>query len=352
MDYPSGHREAVYMNDYCRYVFSLPENLYISRQKSIRLVVRRHAVVVANFTEHKLVEILHYLIGQGVFRYPSAAAQEFPNLREAGITIGVQSPADISIENRLPESQTHEMTTIDLSWLRDSFDDNSYSDLILVSRGRQYNAHRAIVCPQSPVIAKKCKFQDATQGGTLCDTCGASPGYYFDFLDDDPQAVDCLIQYFYQQDYQSSCNSPRVKDAESCDAEHEVSVSLSEQDDIDDSYPILHVRVYALAELYGILTLKRLALEKFNKTIRENVQTHRFLASVEEAYTSTVQEDRGLRDAITEFFYTHPDLLDEERVQHTLRRTENLSFDIVMYWHHDHQTPKKAVPIWGYPVAS
>ncbi|KAF5989281.1 polyketide synthase [Fusarium bulbicola] len=216
MDYPSGYREAVYMNDYCR-------------QKSIRLVVRRHAVVVANFTEQKLVEILHYLIGQGVFRYPSAAAQEFPNLHEAGITFGVQSPTNISIEHRLPESQTHEMATIDLSWLRE---------------------------------------------------------------------------------------------------------------------------VYALAELYGILTLKRLALEKFNKTIQENVQTHRFLASVEEAYTSTVQEDRGLRDAITEFFYTHPDLLDEERVQHTLRRTENLSFDIVMYWRHDRKTPKKAVPVWGYPVGS
>ncbi|KAI3571955.1 hypothetical protein IWW34DRAFT_893620, partial [Fusarium oxysporum f. sp. albedinis] len=167
----------------------------------------------------------------------------------------------------------------------------------IYSRGRQYNAYRAIVCPQSPVIAKKCKFQDATQS-TSCDTCGTSPGYYFDFLDDNPQAVDCLIQYFYQQDYQSSCYSLKMKDAESCDAEHEVSASLSEQDDIDDSYPILHVRVYALAELYGILSLKRLALEKFNKTIQENVQTHRFLASVEEAYTSTVQEDRGLRDAI------------------------------------------------------
>jgi hypothetical protein len=185
----------------------------------------------------------------------------------------------------------------------------------------------------------------------LCDTGGTSPGYYFDFLDDDPQAVDCLIQYFYRQDYQSSCNSPEVKDAEPCDAEHEVSVSLSEQNDIDDSYPILHVRVYALAELYGILALKRLALEKFNKIIiQENVETRRLLASVEEAYTSTVQGDRGLRDAITEFFYTHPDLLDEETVQHTVRRTDNLSFDIVMFWRLDRQTPKKAVPIWGYPV--
>ncbi|KAI8401949.1 hypothetical protein FOFC_17254 [Fusarium oxysporum] len=107
------------MNDYCRYVFSLPENWHISRQKSIRLVVRRHAIVVANFTEQKLVKILQYLIGQGVFRYPSAAAQEFPNLREAGITIGVQSPTNISIEHHLSESQTHEMTTIDLSWLKE-----------------------------------------------------------------------------------------------------------------------------------------------------------------------------------------------------------------------------------------
>ncbi|RBR05325.1 uncharacterized protein FIESC28_11383 [Fusarium coffeatum] len=330
MNHPSGHRKAAYMNAYCRHVFSLSENSYLSQKKPIRRAIRIHAVVVANFTEQKLVEIVQYLIGQGVFRSRAAAALEFPDLHDTDIP-GAQSPVE-------PPA--------------DSFNDESYADLTLISCAKRYSAHRVVVCPQSSVIATKLLSQfQSTKQDPSCDSCGASPGYHFDFLDDDPQAVDCLIQYLYRQDYQSSCYSPKVKDVGSCDAEHEVSVSLSEQDNIDDSHPILHVRVYALAEFYGILALKDLALEKFNKIIQENVQTHQFLASVEEAYTYTMQEDRGLRDAITEFFYTHPELLDEERVQHTLRRTENLSFDIVMYWRHNRQTRKKAVPIWGYPVA-
>ncbi|CAF3556331.1 unnamed protein product, partial [Fusarium graminearum] len=274
----------------------------------------------------------------------AATALEFPDLHDTDIP-GAQSPVEPPTE-----WQPRKMVTSDLSWLRSSFDGESYADLTLISRDKQYSAHRVIVCPQSSVIERKLRSQfQSTKQDPSCDSCGASPGYYFNFLEDDPQAVDCLIQYFYRQDYQSSCYSPKVKDSESCDAEHEVSVSLSEQDDIDDSHPILHVRVYALAELYDILTLKKLALEKFNKTIQENVQTHRFLSSVEEAYTSTVQEDRGLHDAITEFFYTHPNLLDEEKVQHTLQKTEDLSFDIVMYWRHDRQKPKKVVLMWGYP---
>jgi hypothetical protein len=92
------------MNDYCRHVFSLPINSQVSRQKSIRLVVRKHAVVVANFTEQKLVEILQYLIGQGVFRYPSAAAQEFPDLRGTSIIAEVQSPTEPLTEHHARES--------------------------------------------------------------------------------------------------------------------------------------------------------------------------------------------------------------------------------------------------------
>ncbi|KAI3570601.1 hypothetical protein IWW34DRAFT_640941, partial [Fusarium oxysporum f. sp. albedinis] len=83
---------------------------------------------------------------------------------------------------------------------------------------------------------------------------------------------------------------------------------------IDDSYPIFHVRVYALAEFYNMPALKELALVKFKRTLQYNSQPDRILDAVGEAYASTIQEDRGLRDAVTEFFYTHPNLVSEKRV--------------------------------------
>jgi hypothetical protein len=111
MDHPSGHRKAAYMNAYCRHVFSLPENSHLSQQKPIRRAIRNHAVVVANFTEQKLVEIVQYLIGQGVFSSPAAAALEFPDLRDTSIT-GAKSPVEPPTE-----CQPRKMTILDFSWL-------------------------------------------------------------------------------------------------------------------------------------------------------------------------------------------------------------------------------------------
>lgn len=65
--------------------------------------------------------------------------------------------------------------------------------------------------------------------------------------------------------------------------------------------------------------------------------------------TSTVQEDRGLRDAITELFCTRSDLLDDERVGHILRTTNSLPYDMVMYWHRNGGAPGKARDIWSSP---
>lgn len=157
------------------------------------------------------------------------------------------------------------------------------------------------------------------------------PTYHFDFLDNDIQAVDCLIQYFYRQDYQSNYQSLVAKAGQSNDFKGEASTSQG-HDNVDDSHPVFHAKVYTLAEYYDVPTLKELALDNFTRIImRDDLDTERLLASVEEAYTSTVQEDRGLCDAITEFFCTHFNLLDEERVRDMLRATDSLSYDMVMY---------------------
>lgn len=160
--------------------------------------------------------------------------------------------------------------------------------------------------------------------------------------------MDCLVQYFYRQDYQSSSSSPATEDIRPGEAEGAISSAVLEQSSIDDSYPIFHVRVYALAELYGVPALKELALEKFNGVIRDNSHPDRFLDGVEEAYDSTIQEDRGLRDAIVNFFYTHSDLVAEERVQEVLRKSEpnSLTYDLFMHWYKNQATREKVKPLW------
>ncbi|RFN42556.1 polyketide synthase [Fusarium flagelliforme] len=222
------------------------------------------------------------------------------------------------------------MENLNLSWLESSFDNDNYADLNLICRDKSYTAHRVIVCPQSPVIARKLQsqFQSIKQGPS-CDSCGGTSAYHYDLSQDDPQAADCLIQYFYHQDYQKP---PRRLTKEDTEPEGEGKGTLT-QSTIDDSYPILHVKVYALAEFYDIPALKTLALEKFNNVIKHNSQPDRFFDSVEEAYASMMLEDRELRHAIVNFFYKNPDLVKYERVQGMLKETNSLTYDLFMHWH-------------------
>jgi len=64
--------------------------------------------------------------------------------------------------------------------------------------------------------------------------------------------------------------------------------------------------------------------------MQQGVSTDQFMTSAEEAYTSTIQQDRGLRDAIINHFHAHPELLDDELVQETIQRMHSLMYDLLM----------------------
>jgi hypothetical protein len=53
----------------------------------------------------------------------------------------------------------------------------------------------------------------------------------------------------------------------------------------------LHAKVYALGEKYGIEHLKLFAIQKFEAEVESHLQSKDFLLAIEEAYTSTVEED-------------------------------------------------------------
>lgn len=67
MQYSKADRQAVYRSPQCKRLFSVPENLALRKQKAIRAVVQRHNLTVSNFPREKLVQILQYLLQQGVF---------------------------------------------------------------------------------------------------------------------------------------------------------------------------------------------------------------------------------------------------------------------------------------------
>jgi len=94
---------------------------------------------------------------------------------------------------------------------------------------------------------------------------------------------------------------------------------------------LTHAKVYSLGEKYLIDGLKALALQKFETAAEKHWQKDDFLNAAREAYTSTIETDRGLKDAVTAAIYAHSDLLGQEEVQNVFRELNTLAYDLLMY---------------------
>ncbi|KAK2005336.1 hypothetical protein LZ32DRAFT_546275 [Colletotrichum eremochloae] len=130
-----------------------------------------------------------------------------------------------------------------------------------------------------------------------------------------------MIQYFYRLDYQLLDSNNH-------------SQSPEQQDDCTDLPGLfLHAKVYAIAEKYVIGGLKDLAVAKFRTAAETTWDAGDFLDAASEAYTSTIDTDRGLRDVILEVFAQHDDLLDRDEAKSLVKRQGSLAYDLLVYFH-------------------
>jgi hypothetical protein len=92
---------------------------------------------------------------------------------------------------------------------------------------------------------------------------------------------------------------------------------------------IHHSRVYALADKRGILSLKSVAAKKFRIECERWWDYNEFVDAAREAYSTTLDDDRGLRDATIDTIQAHRHLLDIGNVKSVLRESQ-LAFDLLM----------------------
>ncbi|KAM3523662.1 hypothetical protein NHJ13051_005000 [Beauveria bassiana] len=245
------------------------------------------------------------------------------------------------------------------------FDEGAYSDLTIVCGDDRHRVHKAIVCPRSKFFASACNgpFQEGESG-------------VVHLPEDDPLAIKMMIHYFYHLDYPTVIPSavdanetatPSLspfqnayqpnESAQTGFTANSVSVLLSKKEriklkkmtererrDRDLAQPhaqssdsvsatpnlYLHAKVYALGEKYGVHDLKGFALRKFHIEAKHHWQSDDFLHAIREVYTSTIDEDRALRDVVVEVVDAHLELLEQPRCQALIKDLE-LCFDLLMY---------------------
>lgn len=104
-----------------------------------------------------------------------------------------------------------------------------------------------------------------------------------------------MLQYLYKDDYRVPDLTKRVA------TEHERSRVVR----CRTQPPLLHVKVYHLAEGYGLARLRLLALEKFKTSSGELWHTKGFLEAAREAYTVRQALDQDLCNVVIGIFVTH-----------------------------------------------
>ncbi|KAI1157309.1 hypothetical protein F5B18DRAFT_666051 [Nemania serpens] len=192
----------------------------------------------------------------------------------------------------------------------------AYLDFIISCGQSCYQVHRALVCPQSDFFTAACGggFKEMRKG-------------IVDLPDDNPWAVKIMVNYFYYFEY--NIQSVREFSQISSEATH---ASFGETSQTPSGL-VLHTMVYALAEKYNIPGLKEFALQEFKAAVAGHLTTPSFLEAAKEAYASTIEADRGLRDVIVTTFYKHPELLDQEETRHALKESGTLAYDLLIYKH-------------------
>ncbi|KAJ9645808.1 hypothetical protein H2201_003612 [Coniosporium apollinis] len=267
-----------------------------------------------------------------------------------------------------------------------------YSDLTIVCGERRWAVHRAVICSRSGFFDGACsnRFREAETG-------------VIDLSEDEEEAVEHMIKYFYHLDYlvKSRPSSPLPRGARSPsprrprklnlalvedpllaqaanttipshaipltppdevasrfeslslngknpmtphemeeEADDYFSLAMPEQE-ADPAVPhlILHAKMYAIAEKYGIKGLKSLARSKFSTQIEQHWSSAELPETIQDVYETTVDSDRGLRDIVVQTFRAHPELARRKDIEAVVRETPGVAWDLFRVG-------------WGMPVTA
>jgi hypothetical protein len=167
------------------------------------------------------------------------------------------------------------------------FGNDEYADLEIRCEGRSFKVHKAIICTASSVIASACRhaMQEKNTG-------------VIEHTQYDAKSLERLISYVYTQDYtvdNSSSTEPpnKAPRIDLIDSDDDSMLKPPDPSTVNERL-IGHIRVYAIADYYGIDGLKDLATSRVEVICdREELQPRGFLDVVKEVHGSTLNNTGG-----------------------------------------------------------
>ena len=172
-------------------------------------------------------------------------------------------------------------------------------DLYIVCKGREWKAHKVVVCSQSEYFQRQCSgefkvhimtrgYEDPQVAYLMMQEAKENT---IDLSDDDPQAVDAMLYYLYNWDYHDQGN-----------------------DQQQVSPIVLDVRVFAIADKFFVEPLKQLSADKFAKRAEAEWTMPNFAMAIAEVYDIIPEHEDTLEQMVVRVVKDHAgDLFDETK---------------------------------------
>ncbi|KAK5132424.1 hypothetical protein LTR08_009107 [Meristemomyces frigidus] len=163
---------------------------------------------------------------------------------------------------------------------------SQFSDLVLSLGTRSWNVHKAIVCARSDLLFLFCTGEFKVRPGLVMDSHSDADNSAQEQAEanmtlhnDDPEAIDAMLGYFYTCDYS----------------------------DVNESTSacVLNLRMFALAEKYLVNQLGPLAAKKFTAAAEKDWASDDFANAIQEAYTNTGDTNQLLLGVINDVVTKH-----------------------------------------------
>jgi len=189
-----------------------------------------------------------------------------------------------------------------------------------------------IVCPHhecSYDCENNCTFM-------ICSTCCASPSFLTTF--NIPAGKRGLFPHTCMRGCKQKvcahheCGVDCQRDCESmvCTDDCAQVEARADVPEGNESQLPVHSKMYTIADKYDVPGLKQLAREKFSQATKRFWKADEFMVAAEHAYTTTMDEDEGLRAIVRDTLEKNKEMLGRPDVKTFLGKRPDLMYEILM----------------------
>ncbi|KAI4664486.1 uncharacterized protein J4E88_010738 [Alternaria novae-zelandiae] len=93
--------------------------------------------------------------------------------------------------------------------------------------------------------------------------------------------------------------------------------------------PLLHTKIYEIADKYEVKGLKDLAREKFKRSCEQFWDNDVFAVAAHHVFSTTPDSDKGLRDLVSLTISKHMCLMDKPEIEALLTEFNGLAFGLL-----------------------